>query len=715
MLLTLAILAVAMSPMVVPPMIFTAAPLSYPAAPTSDHVDEYHGVKVPDPYRPLEDVDAPATATWVAEENALTRSYIDAIPARAKLLARLKTLNDYEKVGAPGVVGGRYFFSKNSGLQNQPILYWAPSLDASPRVLIDPNVFSTDGTVALGATSISDDGTLVAYSTQVSGSDWQTWRVRDVETGVDLPDVLEWTAGGGSWKRDGSGFYYATYPRPTDARSALKATKENQTVRFHALGTPQSADTLVYERPDRPKWFIGARTSDDGAYLFLTLSDGTSVKNALLVQDLRTPDAPVVEIRPIGRALYNVLGNDGTTLYVETTNEAPNGKIVAIDLAAPAGERTLIAESSDALEGASLVGDTFYATFLHDAYSVARAYDLAGTLEREIPLPGIGSVTGFGTRRKNTEFYYTYTSYTVPPTVYRFDVATKTSTLQFGPTLAFDPSAFTSEQVFVTSRDGTRVPMILTYKNGLERDGAAPTILYAYGGFSISLTPSFSASRVAWMEMGGVYAVANLRGGAEYGEAWHEAGMFEKKQNVFDDFLAAAHYLIDNRYTSTPKLAIAGGSNGGLLVGAAMTQHPELFGAALPAVGVMDMLRFQKFTVGYAWTTEYGNADASLDEFRTLYAYSPLHNLKPGVHYPPTLVSTADHDDRVFPAHSFKFAAALQADQAGPNPVLITIETKAGHGAGKPISKQLEETADTYAFLVKTLEIPDAAVAAATP
>lgn len=695
-------------------MISAAVPLAYPAAPKSDHVDDYHGVKVPDPYRPLEDVDAPATATWVAQENALTRSYFDAIPARAKLLARLKVLNDYEKVGAPSVVGGRYFFSKNSGLQNQAILYWAPSLAAAPQVLIDPNTLSTDGTVALGATSISDDGKLVAYSTQVSGSDWQTFRVRDVETGRDLPDVLEWTAGGGSWKRDGSGFYYATYPRPTDARSALKAAKDNQKVWFHALGTPQSADTLVYERPDHPKWFIGARTSDDGAYLFLTLSDGTSVKNALLVKDLRVPNAPVVEIRPIGVAQWSVLGNDGTTLYVETTNGAPNGKVVAIDLAAPARERTLIAESKDALEGVSLVGDDFYATYLHDAYSVARVYDLAGTLVKEIALPGIGSVAGFGTRRKNTEFFYTYTSYTVPPTVYRFDVATKTSTLQFGAKLAFDPSAFTSEQVFATSKDGTRVPMILTYKKGLKRDGTAPTILYAYGGFNIALTPSFSASRVAWMEMGGIYAVANLRGGSEYGEAWHEAGMFGKKQNVFDDFLASAHYLIDNRYTATPKLAISGGSNGGLLVGAVMTQHPELFGAALPAVGVMDMLRFQKFTVGYAWTTEYGNADASLDEFTTLYKYSPLHNLKPGIHYPPTLVSTADHDDRVFPAHSFKFAAQLQADQAGPNPVLITIETKAGHGAGKPISKQLEETADTYAFLVKALGISDAAVAVAT-
>ncbi len=712
--LACAALAIFVSPLVSPVTTSAATTFAYPQAPKSDHVDDYHGVKVPDPYRPLEDVDAAATATWVAQENALTRSYMDAIPARGKILARLKTLNDYEKFGAPGVVAGRYFFSKNTGLQNQSILYWSTSLDAAPKVLIDPNTLSADGTIALGATSVSDDGKLLAYSTQVSGSDWQTWHVRNIEKGADLSDVLTWTSGGGSWKKDGSGFYYSTYPKPTDERSALKAAKDHQKVWFHKIGTPQSADGLVYERNDQPKWFIGARTSDDGAYLFLTLSDGTSIKNGLLVQDLRTPNAPVKEIRPIGVAQWSVLGNDGSTIYVETTNGAPNGKIVAIDLAAPTTERTLVAESKDAMEGTSLVGNTFFTSYLHDAHAVVRAFDLTGKLVKEIALPGIGSISGFGTRRANTEFYYTYTSYTVPPSVYRFDVATMASTLYRAPKLAFDPNAYMSEQVFYASKDGTKIPLILTYKKGLKKDGTAPTILYAYGGFNISVLPAFSPSRIAWMDMGGIYAVPNIRGGAEYGQAWHEAGMMEKKQNVFDDFIAAAKFLISEKYTSTPKLAISGGSNGGLLVGAAMTQHPELFGAALPAVGVMDMLRFQKFTVGYAWTTEYGNADASLAEFNYLHAYSPLHNIKPGVKYPPTLVSTADHDDRVFPAHSFKFAATLQADQAGPAPVLITIETKAGHGAGKPISKQLEETADTYAFLVKSLGIGDAMVAAAT-
>jgi prolyl oligopeptidase len=680
-------------------------PTGYPPAPLADTVDSYHGVAVPDPYRGLEDLDSPETRAWIDAEVAFTERFLDAIPERAAIRQRLTELWNYERFGVPSRVGDSYVFAKNSGLQNQSVVYVAATPGGDARVLIDPNTLSTDGTVALGGISFTDDGSLMAYSTSASGSDWLVWHVREVATGVDRPDELRWSKfSGAAWTIDGSGLYYSRYAEPDPAQQ-FKDENYNQTLYFHALGTPQSDDVLVYARPDHPDWNLSAATSEDGRWLIINASQGTDPNTRVFVRDLLA-GSEVIELLPDADASYDYVGNDGTTFYFRTTLDAPARRVIQLSL----DDRTpveVVAQSDDLLESAGLFGDILVLEYLHDAHSVVRRMTVAGISLGDVALPGLGTASGFGGKRRANETFYSYASYTQPTSIYRLDPATGESSLVFAPTVAFDPNDYVSEQIFYTSKDGTRVPMIVTAKKGVPRDGTAPTVLYGYGGFNISLTPSFSPAILVWLERGGRWAVPSLRGGGEYGEAWHLAGTKERKQNVFDDFIAAAEYLIAHEYTSTPKLAIFGGSNGGLLVGACMTQRPELFAAAIPAVGVLDMLRFQKFTIGWAWTSDYGSADDA-DAFPYLYAYSPLHNLRAGTHYPATMIETADHDDRVYPAHSFKFAAALQAAQGGPAPVLIRIETKAGHGAGKPTAKVIDEAADRYAFLIKVLGESDA-------
>jgi prolyl oligopeptidase len=677
---------------------------AYPPAPLGPVVDDYHGHRVADPYRWLEDADSPAVQAWIDAEVELTERFLSAIPARAALRRRITELWDYERFGLPRRVGDAFVYTKNSGLQNQAVAYVAAALDGPARVLIDPNTLSDDGTVALNGMSFSDDGRYMAYATSASGSDWLTWRVREVASGADLDDVVEWTKfSGASWLLDGSGFYYSRFAAP-DASTQFKDENYDQKIYFHCLGTPQSADPLVYERPDHPDWNLSAYVTEDGSWLIVDATHGTDPNNRVFVRPIDTPDGAMRPLFDAADAAYDFAGNDGTTFIFRTTKDAPHGRVIAIDLAGGAPVE-LVAESGDSLESVALFGDQLILEYLHDAHAVVRRYTLAGDALGELALPGLGTASGFGGKRSDTETYYAFTSYTRPSSIYRLDLGSGVSTLVFAPAVPFDPDAFESTQVFYPSKDGTRVPLFITQKKGTPRDGTAPTILYGYGGFNISLTPAFSAATLAWLELGGVFAVANLRGGGEYGEAWHLAGTKAQKQNVFDDFIAGAEYLIRERVTSTPKLAIYGGSNGGLLVGACMTQRPELFGAAIPVVGVLDMLRYQKFTIGWAWSADYGSSDEP-DAFDYLYAYSPLHNLHAGTAYPPTLIVTADHDDRVFPGHSFKFAAALQAAQGGPAPVLIRIETKAGHGAGKPTGKVIDEAADRFAFLVKVLDVP---------
>ncbi len=682
----------------------SAESAKYPAAPTSDQVDDYNGVKVADPYRPLENPDAPEARAWIEAENKVTFDFLGKIPERDAIKKRLTELLDYEKFGVPFKEKDRYFISRNTGLQNQSVLFVAGNLKDKPRELLDPNTLAKDGTVALGGLAVSDDARLMAYGLAAAGSDWQTWKVRDVESGQDREDELKWIKfSGASWKKDGSGFFYSRYDEPKESEQ-LRSQVYNQKVFFHKIGTPQAQDTLIYQRPDQKEWLFGAGVSEDGRYLIITVSQGTSPKKRIFFQDLTAQEVKVVELLKEGDAAYDFIGNEGPVFFFKTDRAASLGKVIAIDTTKPLeeGTRDIIPQSADKLEGIGIVGDRFVAEYLHDAHTLIKLFKIDGTDDGEIALPGIGSAGGFSGKRTDRETFYSFTSYTRPTTIYRYDFDQRASAPLYVPKVKFNPEEYTTEQVFSNSYDGTRVPMFVTYKKGLPRDGQNPTMLYGYGGFDISLTPSFSTSIVQWLEMGGVYAVAGLRGGGEYGETWHEAGMKHVKQNVFNDFISAAEYLIAQKYTSTPKLAISGGSNGGLLVGACVTQRPDLFGAALPAVGVMDMLRFQKFTIGWAWASDYGSSDDAAD-FPFIYAYSPLHHIKPGTCYPPTLITTADHDDRVVPAHSFKFAATLQAAQACDKPVLIRIETKAGHGAGKPTAKILEETADRWSFLVKTL------------
>jgi prolyl oligopeptidase len=676
---------------------------AYPHAPRSAQADVYHETSVPDPFRPLEDLDAPSTVAWVAAENAVTEALLSTVPQREAIRERLRTLWDYERYSVPSREGTYLAYFKNDGLQNQAVLYATPSLDIDARVVLDPNAFSDDGTVALSGIAFSHDGAYVAYAISTSGSDWQEWHVRDVATTRDLPDVVCWGKfSGAAWRHDGSGFYYGRYDEP-DPSAAFKEAHYFHKVYFHALGTTQDKDVLIYERPDHKEWHFQPQVTDDGRWLILHTVEGSESKSRLFVADIHHGDASFVALAADGDASYVVLGNDGSRFYLQTTHDAPRGKIVSCELGETA-LTTLVDETPDTLQSAVLFDDRFVITYLHDAHSVVRIVGLDGRPLDTIALPGLGSVDGFLGRRSDRITYFRYNAYTTPATIFRYDIASATAEPIFSPRVAFDPSDYVSEQHMYASKDGTRIPMIVSSKRGVPRDGTQPVILYGYGGFDVSLTPAFSPAVLVWLEMGGAYAVANLRGGGEYGEAWHEAGMREKKQNVFDDFIAGAEYLIAERFTSREKLAIMGGSNGGLLVGAVMTQRPDLCAAALPAVGVMDMLRFQTFTIGWAWMPEYGSSDDAT-MFPILLGYSPLHNLRDGVAYPATLVTTADHDDRVFPAHSFKFAARLQEAHGGEAPVLIRIEEKAGHGAGKPTSKLIDEAADRYAFLTHVLNM----------
>ena len=725
--------------------------LSYPATARGSQVDDYHGTKIADPYRWLEDTDSPQTKAWVEAENRLTFGYLATIPEREAIRKRLTEVWNYPKYSTPDKRGDKLFYLENSGLLNQSILYFQDG-KKPPRVLLDPNTLSSDGTVALSVTEPSPNGRLLGYAVSTSGSDWQEIRVRNVETGRDLADTLKWVKFSGiSWTRDNKGFFYSGYEAQTSG-NRLTNVNRGQRVYYHHVGTPQSQDQVIYDRKDQPDWLFDAEVTDDGQFMILTIYQGSDPRTRVYYVDLANPkkptlNAPVVKLIDDLESQNYFVHNMGDYFIVRTDRRAPKGQIVQIDInnADPRRWVTVVPEGKDALESASIAGERLVLGYLQDARSSLRLYGMPDLRDRrfnnrsrqpmsgrpltptsppgsssqntidpqrmsapgwpfiaDIPLPGIGSVGSISARPGDNEMFYSFTSFLSPTAIYRYDVKRRVNEAYRVAKLSIDASQFETRQVFYNSKDGTRVPMFITLKKGTVLDGNNPTILYGYGGFNVAETPSFSAANLVWMEMGGIYALANIRGGGEYGKEWHEAGMLGRKQNVFDDFIAAAEYLIREKYTSSAKLAISGGSNGGLLVGAVMTQRPELFGAALPAVGVMDMLRFHKFTIGWAWTSDYGSSDDP-KQFGFLRAYSPLHNIKPGTRYPATLVTTADHDDRVVPGHSFKFAATLQAAQAGPAPVLIRIETKAGHGAGKPTTKRIEEAADRFAFLVRNL------------
>ena len=680
--------------------------LVYPETKTVDQVDDFHGTKVDDPYRWLEDDvrESEDVAAWVEAENKLTFDYLKKIPGRDRIEKRITELWNYEKIGAPSKEGGRYYFSRNDGLQNQNVLYVQETLAAEPRILIDPNTWSKDGTVALAGTQCSDDGKYCAYGIQDGGSDWRTWKILEIESGKLLDDELKWIKFSSvSWTPDSKGFFYSRYNEPKEG-AEFQSLNLNQKVFYHRVATAQADDELIYERPDEPEWGFGADVSEDGKYLVLTIWKGTDDRYRVVVKDLKTPDAKPFMLIDNFDYMYTFLGNDDDTLIFQTDLDAPLGRVIAIDLKKPEMDnwKEVVAETKNALTAASIVGEKIVGRYLKDARTQVLWYDMAGQFIREVDFPGIGTASGFGGKRDHKETFYSFSSFATPPSTYRYDIETGESTLLRRADVKFKPDDYETKQIFYTSKDGTRVPMFICHRKGVELNGNNPTLLYGYGGFNISLPPGFSVSRLAWMEMGGVFALANLRGGGEYGKTWHKAGTKLTKQNVFDDFIAAAEWLIENKYTTPKKLAIQGGSNGGLLVGACMTQRPDLYGACLPAVGVMDMLRFHQFTAGRFWVDDYGCAD-NPEEFKALVAYSPYHNLKGGTQYPATLITTADTDDRVVPGHSFKFAAQLQACQSGTAPTLIRIETRAGHGAGKPTSKVIEEVADQWAFLSQSL------------
>jgi prolyl oligopeptidase len=679
-------------------------PLTYPDTRTVDQVDDHHGTKVADPYRWLEDLDAPDTAEWVRAQNAVTMPFLERLREREPLRARVTELWDFEKVGAPFHRAGRWFVFRNDGLQNQNVLYAMDGIDGDQRVLLDPNAWSDEGTVALSGLAPTDDGARLAYAISRAGSDWQEWKVLDVATGGELDDHLLWSKfSGAAWLPDGSGFFYSRYDEPTG--DALEEANYFQKLFFHRLGTAQADDALVYERPEDKELGLGAGVTDDGRFLAVTVWRGTDPKNGFAFAPLdgagNGAAAAVVPLLDDFDASYTFVGNDGDRLFFRTDLDAPLGRVVAIDVTSPARESwvEVIAESDATLESVTFTGGRFFASYLVDAHSAVRVHAKDGTFEREIGLPGLGTAMGFGGRDDDTETFYAFTSFTDPGTIYRYDIASGTSTIWHRPRLAFDPDDYATTQVFVESKDGTRVPVFVTARKDVlaAPTTPAPTYLYGYGGFQIPMTPAFSVGSLAWMERGGVYAQACLRGGGEYGEEWHLAGTKDRKQHVFDDCIAVAEWLVSSGRTTTSQLVLAGGSNGGLLVGACMTQRPDLFAVCLPSRGVLDMLRFHKFTIGWAWVSDYGSADDP-GEFDALYAYSPLHNLREGMSYPATLVTTADHDDRVVPSHSFKFTAALQAAQAGDAPVLIRVEVDAGHGAGTPTTKLIEELADVRAF-----------------
>jgi prolyl oligopeptidase len=681
--------------------------LQYPETRKVDHVDTYHGTKVPDPYRWLEDDNAPETAKWVEAQNKVTFAYLEKIPFRAQLNKRLNDLYNYAKYSAPSRKGDYFFFRKNEGLQNQSVLFIQKGIEGKPEVLLDPNTWSEDGTVLLNAFAPSKDAKLAVYGISRSGSDWQEYNVLDLTTRKPLADKIEWVkVSGVAWR--GNGFYYSRYPQPEKGRE-LSSANEDHLVYYHRIGTPQSQDELVYEDRKNPQRFHTLQTTEDERFAILDISDrGTGKQgNAVMVMDLSKPGSKFVPLIPdIGDDTYAVLENVRGELLVFTDNKAPNGRVVRINPAtpSPANWTTIIAEKSEPIDTVSVAGGKIIATYMKDVASKAYVHNLEGALENEIDLPGLGSANGFGGNMDDKFIFYTYSSFMYPSSIFRYDIAARNSSLFRAPEIpGLDTSQYETKQVFYPSRDGVKVPMFLTYRKGLVLDGNNPTLMYGYGGFNIATTPGFNSLRIALLENGFVYASVNMRGGSEYGEEWHDAGTKTKKQNVFDDFIAAAEWLIANKYTSPAKLAIQGGSNGGLLVGAVMNQRPELFRVAIPQVGVMDMLRFHKFTIGWNWIADYGSSD-NPEEFKALYAYSPLHNIKQGQKYPATLITTADHDDRVVPAHSFKYAATLQEKASKENPVLIRIETKSGHGASN-VTKQIETTADIYAFIMHNMDI----------
>ncbi len=678
----------------------------YPVTKTVDQIDEFHGTKVEDPYRWLEDDvrTSKDVAAWVESQNAVTFEFLKSIPQRDTIQKRMTELWNYEKIGAPFKRGGRYYFSRNDGLQNQNVLYQQETLDSDAQVLLDPNAWSKDGTVALSGSAFSHDGRYVAYGIQDAGSDWNTWKIMEIETGKVLEDELKWVKfSGADWTPDSKGFFYARYPKPEEG-AAFTSLNTNMKVYYHRVGTSQAADVLVYERPDHPEWGFQLNVSEDGRYLIITVWQGTDDRYRIVVKDLTEPYGLPYELIDNFDHEYSFVGNDDQVLYFKTSLEAPQRRVIAIDLKKPAQKdwTEIIGQTDNAMESVGIVGNMFICSYLKDAKTQIRLHAMDGAFVREVEFPGIGTAAGFDGRRKDTDTFYSFSSFASPPTIYRYNMITGESKLFRKADVKFNPDDYETSQVFYASKDGTKVPMFLCHRKGLKLDGTNPTLLYGYGGFNISITPTFSVSRITWMEMGGVLAVANLRGGGEYGQPWHKAGTKVNKQNVFDDFIAAAEWLIANKYTSPKKLAIQGRSNGGLLVGACMTQRPDLYGACLPGVGVMDMLRFQKFTAGRFWVDDYGSAE-NPEEFPALLKYSPYHNIKGGIQYPATMITTADTDDRVVPGHSFKFAAQLQASQSGTAPTLIRIETSAGHGAGKPTAKIIEESSDELAFLVKSL------------
>ena len=675
----------------------TPEKMEYPETTKSDHVDTYHGVQVPDPYRWLENDTSEATGLWVEAQNKVTFGYLDKIKWRDDLKTRLESLINYERVSAPFREGPFEYFYKNTGLQNHSVLYRRPrdQKNAAPELYLDPNAFSEDATIGLSGISFTEDGTLSAHQITEGGSDWRKVIVMDAMKKVVIEDTLVNVKFSGiSWYGN-EGFYYSSYDNPKDG-SQLSGKTQHHNLFYHKLGSPQSSDILVYGGSAQPNRYIGGYVTEDNHYLVITAAENTS-GNQLYIKDLRDPAKSLVQVSDNYFSRIEYVHNEGSKFYFSTNIDAPNYKVFAIDLGNPTlGNHIIIPETENVLS-ASAGGGKIFANYLIDAKSAVKQYDLNGNLERDIELPGIGSVGGFGARRDDKDLYYSFTSFTHPSTIYHYDIASGKSTLYVQPKVDFDPDAYETKQIFYQSKDGTKVPMFIVHKKGMKLDGKNPTMLYAYGGFNISLTPSFSAFRVAWLEQGGVYAQPNLRGGGEYGEEWHLAGTKMNKQNVFDDFIAAAEYLIKEGYTSSDYLAISGGSNGGLLVGATMTQRPELAKVALPAVGVMDMLRYHTFTAGAGWSADYGTADESKEMFEYLHRYSPVHALKDGTAYPATLITTADHDDRVVPAHSFKFAARLQEAHAGENPVLIRIQTKAGHGSVST-TQMVELQRDIYAF-----------------
>lgn len=689
-----------------------AQALKYPETRKSDHTDTYHGTVVADPYRWLEDDSSAETKAWVKAQNAVTDKFLEAMPQRLPVRKIYTELYNFERYGLPSKEGGRYFWSRNDGLQQQSVIYMAKSLTDKPAVAIDPNQFATDGTVALTGMKVSRNGRYAAYGKAVAGSDWQVWQVRDLDTGKDLADKTEWVKfSSAEWTPDGKGYFYSRYDAPKEG-AALSGVNYFQKLYYHRIGTPQSADQLVYENPVEKEWGFGASVTDDGKHVIINVWKGSGRKNGLLVMPLKNgavPAAPASVLKTITLDFdgeFTPIGANGNTLWVKTDLDAPRGRVVAIDLTKRerANWKTVVAETKDTLTSADVVGGKILAQYLQDAATAVIVHGLDGKKLSSVSLPGVGSASGFGGKFNDKETFYSYTSLINPTEIYRYDVFTGKSTLFKRPQTAFDTTQYETKREFVTSKDGTRFPIFIAHRKGLKLDGSNPTLLYGYGGFNVSETPSYRVTASTWMKMGGVYVSASIRGGGEYGAAWHDAGTKGKKQNVFDDFIAAGEWLVANKYTNSTRLAVNGGSNGGLLVGAVVNQRPDLFGAAIPQVGVMDMLRFHKFTIGWAWVSDYGTSDKP-DDFKWLYAYSPLHNVASGKKYPPIMITTADHDDRVVPAHSFKYAAALQAADTGSAPKLIRIETSAGHGAGKPTSKIIEERADILAFIANAFDV----------